>query len=140
MSEVNKSIVRRFVDEVINRGDLGAVDELLLEGFVDHQPLLEGLPQGRGGVKQQFALLHAAFSGLHLELEQVVAEGDQVAFRGVLHGTHSGQLESLAPTQQALALEMYSILRLAKGRITEHWSALKHQDLLQALRPHSYPV
>lgn len=134
MSEVNKSIVRRFVDEVVNRGDLGAIEELLCEDFTDHQPWLSGLPGGRTGAKQQFALLHMAFAGLQLNLEQLLADGDRVAFRGILRARHSGQLRDIPASGKELELEVYEILRLSKGRIAEHWGSLSQQALEKAIK------
>ncbi len=136
MSEVNKSIVRRFVDEVVNRGDLGAIDELLCEEYTDHRALMSNLPSGRNGAKQQYALLHVAFPGLHLSLEQLIADGDRVAFRGVLRGTHQGQFLDIPPTATQIELETYEIMRLSKGRIAEHWGSVGFENLLEILQTH----
>lgn len=135
MSEANKSIFRRFVDEVINRGDLGAVDELLSPDYVEHTELLPGLPSGREGAKQQFALLHAAFPDLCVTLEDAVAEEDRVASRSLWHGTHRGELLGLEATGKCLKFDLLEFVRIRKGRIVEHWGSTDSFSLLRLLNP-----
>lgn len=133
MSEANKSIFRRFVDEVINRGDLGAVDELLAEEYTEHSSLIPGLPAGREGAKQQFALLHAAFPDLSVTLEDTVAEDDRVASRSTWRATHRGEWLGLQATGQILEFSQLEIVRIRRGRITEHWGSAQAQNLMQLL-------
>lgn len=134
MSEVNKSIVRRFVDEVVNRGDLGAVDELLSPNYLDHDALIPGLPGGREGAKRLYALLHAGFPDLEVTIEDFVAEGDRVALRSLWRGTHRGEFGGMAPTGRTVAFENLELLRLQKGQIVEHWSIVDNRNLLQQLK------
>lgn len=133
MSEANKSIFRRFVDEVINRGDLGAVDELLAEEYTEHSCMIPGLPGGREGAKQQFALLHAAFPDLSVTLEDAVAEDDRVASRSTWRATHRGELLGLQATGQALEFSQLEIVRIRKGRIAERWGSTDPLSLRQLL-------
>lgn len=131
VSEANKSIFRRFVEEVVGRGDLGAVDELLGEGFVEHGALLPDLPTGREGAKRQYALLHAAFPDLEVSLEDTLAEGDRVAGRSVWRGTRNGSVGTGAD----LNIHRLKIVRIQKGRIVEHWGDATAPGLLQASPP-----
>lgn len=147
MSELNKAIVRRFVDEVVNRGDLGAVDELLAPNFLEHDALIPGTsagpekaadstatrPKGRESAKRQYALLHAGFPDLRVTVEDCVAEGERVALRSVWRGTHRGEFLGLAPTGRAIALENLELLRLQRGQIVEHWGLMDGSTLLTLL-------
>ncbi len=130
MSEVNKSIVRRFVDEVVNRGNLGAVDELLSPNYLDHDALIPGLPAGREGAKRLYALLHAGFPDLEVTIEDSVAEGDRVALRTLWRGTHRGEFVGIAPSGRTVAFENLELLRLRQGLIVEHWSLMAYPQLL----------
>ncbi|RIH81799.1 hypothetical protein Mterra_02957 [Calidithermus terrae] len=133
MSEVNKSIVRRFMDAVINRGDLGAVDELLAPDCLDHVAEVLGLPAGREGAKRLYALLHAGFPDLEVTVEDCVAEGECVAVRSRWRGTHRGDFLGVAPTGEEVRLESLELLRLRHGRIVERWGAADARTLLRRL-------
>lgn len=133
MSEANKTIFRRFVDEVINRGDLGAVDELLSPGYLEHDPLIPGLPGGREGAKQLFALLHAGFPDLSVTLEDLVAEGERVAVRSRWRGTHRGEFLGVRPTGQVVDFENLELVRIRQGQIVEHWGQGQASSILYRL-------
>ena len=147
MSEVNKAIVRRFMDEVVNRGDLGALDELVAPNFLEHGALIPGAdsgldeaasnavtrPTGRESAKRQYALLHAGFPDLRVTVEDYVAEGERVALRSVWRGTHRGEFLGVAPTGRIIALENLELLRLQRGQIVEHWSLMDEHTLLGLL-------
>ncbi|WP_051195642.1 ester cyclase [Meiothermus rufus] len=130
MFEVNKSIVRRFVEEVVNRGNLGAVDELLSPQYHHHAPLMSGLSGGREDAKRLYALLHAGFPDLEVRILHLVAEGEQVALHSHWQGTHRGVFAGLAPSGCRLAFENLELLRLRQGLIVEHWSLLGYPQLL----------
>jgi steroid delta-isomerase-like uncharacterized protein len=133
VSEVNKAIVRRFVDEVVNRGDLGAVDELVAPNFLEHDALIPGAQAGRESAKRQYALLHAGFPDLKVTVEDYVAEGERVALRSVWRGTHRGEFLGVAPTGRTIALENLELLRLQRGQIIEHWGLMDGSTLLTLL-------
>ena len=57
MKEENKAILRRAVEEVVNKGNLGLIDEMVASDFVDHTPLPE-LPPNREGIRQTIRMLH----------------------------------------------------------------------------------
>ena len=132
MSEANKTIFRRFVDEVINRGDLGAVDELLAPHYLEHDPL-PGMPGGREGAKQLFALLHAGFPDLSVTLEDLVAEGERVAVRSRWRGTHRGEFLGIRPTGRVIDFENLELVRIRQGQIVEHWGLGQASSVLHRL-------
>jgi predicted ester cyclase len=85
-----KDRTREAFDRMFNRGDLGYVDEAVAVGAVDHQE-----PEGTDMVahlKQVIATLRTAFPDLHFELHEVLCEGDVVACRSTMTGTHRGPL------------------------------------------------
>ena len=65
--EENKATVRMFYDEVLNRRNLGVIDKVTAENYVDHTAA-PGLPPGREGEKLWFQMLHAAFPELTLRM------------------------------------------------------------------------
>ena len=96
MSEQNKTLVRRVVEEVYNQGNLAVADELAASDLVVHQTSQE--IRGREGAKQYVAALRAAFPDLHMTIEDQIAEGDRVVTRWTARGTHTGEFHGIPPT------------------------------------------
>ena len=88
MSERNKAHVRRIIEEVYNRGDLGAVAEVASSDLVIHAP--SGDIRGHEGAREYVAALRTGFPNLTITIEDQVAEGDMVVTRWVARGTHRG--------------------------------------------------
>ena len=102
MSDANKALTRRFIDEVFSKGNLAAVDELVADDFVDHSPPPD-VPPDKVGMKQIVEMFRSAFPDLTVTVEDMVAEGDKVAVRVVTHGTHQGELMGIAATGRTVA-------------------------------------
>jgi len=98
-----KAVVRRFVEEVFNGGNIALCDELISADAVDHAAP-PGVAPGREGVKQVMLMFRAAFPALHEAIEDMVAEGDRVCSRLTLRGTHRGEFMGMAPTGKAIAV------------------------------------
>jgi len=86
-----KATVRRFYEEVVGRGSTAAAEELLSADLLDHGVPPMFLP-GRAGFLQFAASLKTAFPDLRVTVEDLIAEGDQVAARVSVRGTHKGVL------------------------------------------------
>jgi predicted ester cyclase len=84
--EENTALVRRAVD-AFNRDD-----------YVDHGPSRAALPPGPEGVRQAWHMMRSAFPDLQATLDDLVAEGDKVAVRGHIDGTHDGEVMGIPPT------------------------------------------
>lgn len=129
-TEQNKALVRRFVEEVVNRQNLEAIDALVAADFVEHDELAVGSPPGPAGQKRFIGMILRAFPDLHIEVKQAVAEGDTVVFYQTLRGTHRGEFMGLAPTGKAVAFDATDIVRVANGQMAEHWSVMDTLGLL----------
>ena len=112
-TEVNKAVLRRIFDEVINRKNLDLADGLYSEEHVLH-PEGSGVGRGPEGMRQAFAGLHEEFPDIQVEIESMVAEGDLVAVRLTFSGTH-------APTGQRAAWPEMVFTRFSEGRAAESW-------------------
>ena len=99
MSEQNKTLVRRVVEEVYNQGNLAVADELAVSDLVIHLTSQE--IRGREGAKEYVAALRAAFPDLHMTIEDQIAEGDRVVTRWTARGTHTGEFQGIPPHRQA---------------------------------------
>ncbi len=131
--EENKAILRRGYEEIHNKGNLAAVDELIATNFVDHDPLNAGLPPGPQGVKEGFAMLRAAFPDLHVTVEDMIAEGDKVVARLTMRGTHKGELMGIPATGKQIAVAVIDIIRFAGGKGVEHWNVIDNLGMMQQL-------
>jgi steroid delta-isomerase-like uncharacterized protein len=131
-TEVNKAIVRRFVEEVQNGGDLAALDEFAAPGYVNHSAP-PGVPADREGLKQLTAMFRRAFPDGRMTIEDMVAEGDRVATRKTFRGTHRGELMGIPPTGKAVTIGLIDFARLAGGRVVESWSVADELGLLRQL-------
>lgn len=130
--EDNKALIRRFYDE-IDKGNIAAMDELVSEDYLNHDPLpFPGIAEGRAGLKQAFEMFWNATPGTH-EIEDQVAAGDKVMtrLRGV--GKHEGELAGIPPSGNDLDVKAIAVHRIADGKIVEHWSVVDSATLLQQL-------
>ncbi len=117
-TEQNKAVVRRFIEEVLNKQNAALVDELLAPDYVNHM-----MPGGREGFKQFLPMLRSAYPDLKMELniERLMAEGDYVMLRAAVRVTNAGKEAT------GSGLGEY---RLANGKIVEDWPLSGSADLM----------
>lgn len=131
MSAQNKQIARRTFEEIWNRGDLDAVDELIAGDFIGHSPPDE--THGPEGIKQFVSAMRSAFPDLHFTIEDQIAEGDRVATLWKAGGTHQGEFEGVPPTGKQASVQGMTIDRIANGKVVEGWTNWDALGLLQKL-------
>jgi steroid delta-isomerase-like uncharacterized protein len=119
--EENKAVVRRFIDEVYNRADMAAADQVLAESAVDHDLLIwHQTGTGPAGIKEGIQMLHVGFPDLHAEIEELLGEDDRVVARMTMTGTNTGPYRGLPqPTGKHGDMRAIFIFRVADGRIAE---------------------
>ena len=120
MSEQNKALARRFYDEVFNKKNLNAVDELCVPGVVDHMAF-PGQAPGAQGLKAVFAEYFKGLPDTHLTLHETIAEGDFVVVRFTGTGTHMGTLMGAAPTGKKVSFHGMDMIRIKDGKATDVW-------------------
>ena len=120
MSAENKAILRRFFRQVLEGGDLNAIDLIASANFVDHQPA-PGQGPGVEGVKQFVSTLRHGLSNLRVELEHMIAEGDLVASHVTVRGTHTGDLFGMPPSGKDVAFRVSDVVRIQNGKVVERW-------------------
>jgi predicted ester cyclase len=115
----NKALVRRLIEEVYNRRNLDAADELLAPDFVDYGAT-PAEDVGIEGYKLAAATEQAASSDLHFSIEEQIAEGDKVVSRVVGSGSvDQRELKGVAPTGVRITIENISINRVVEGKIVD---------------------
>ncbi len=130
MSEHNKELVRRCIEQAVNTGNLNAADEVLANDYVYREPTV-GEKRGREGFKQLITMYRTAFPDVRLTVEQQIAEGDLVVTRWTARGTHRGELFGAPPTNKQVTVQGILISRIANGKIVEE---VESYDALGMLR------
>ena len=131
-AEESKAIMSRFW-EVWEQGDIDSLDELLAPDYVNHTLAAPDLPPGPEGVKEVVSMFRSGIPDLRVVIEDMIAEGDRVATRYALEGTHGGDLFGVAPTGRHLSIKSMTIERLSGGKIVEHWRVTDELDMMRQL-------
>jgi len=136
MSDAHKTLIRRFLEEVHNQGNLGAVDDFIHPEHVRHTNRSVGDGRdfhGPEGFRQAVAAFRVAFSDIHFTEEDLLADGDRVALRWTFRGTHTGEFGGIPPTGTRVTSQGVDIFRMAEGKIVERW-AYEDGSLMPQLR------
>jgi steroid delta-isomerase-like uncharacterized protein len=133
MSEGNKNILRRLIEEVWNKGNLPVADELLAPTYVNHEPSTPDVGRGPESEKKRATLYRTAFPDFRLTIEDLTAEGEIVTARWSCRGTHKGDLSGIAPTGKQFNISGISIARFAGGKMVEGWVNWDALGLMQQL-------
>lgn len=127
----NKLIIRRLVEEVINRGDMEAFDELVAADYVDLSE--ESDPVGRDEYRELVRETLAALPDLHMTIEGEVAEGDTVAIRFRASARHAGPFLGVPATGRTLTWSGMGWLRVRDGQVIERRNVTDVHGILQQL-------
>ena len=127
----NKAAVRQ-VYEAISGHNLDGYIQGLAANYVDHS-LPPGLPPGIESSRMLMAGVFAAFPDLVITIEDMIAEGNSVAGRVTLRGTHQGDFQGIPPTGKQVAFTSIEVFRVGDGKITERWGEVDTLGMLQQL-------
>lgn len=130
MSEQNKALVRRLIEEVWSRGNFAVVGKLVACDYVGHS---DTETHGTEGYKQFFIALRGAFPDLRVEIEDQIAEGDRVLARWTARGTHEGELWGIPPTARRGLVTGISLFRVADRQVAECWTEANYLGLIRQL-------
>ena len=133
MSEQNKQISRRVIDELFGQGRVEIAEELIAPDAISYDPAMPEPLRGPEGVKTAVAGYRAGFPDLSLRTETQIAEGDLVCTRWTAVGTNTGEFWGMAPTGKQATVTGITINRFADGRIVESWTNWDALGLLQQL-------
>jgi len=133
MSEENKSLVVRFVEEMLNRQNPAIIEELIAPDFVDHDAP-PGQTAGPEGVKRTLKLVRECLGDFEVLTDDIIAEGDRVVTRHTAEATHIGPFLGFAPTGRRLRWTAISIYRVGDGKIAERWGLMDYRSLERQLR------
>lgn len=131
-TEENKTIMRRIYEEVINRGNMVAADELIAADLVDHAPF-PGQKPDLDGFKEAVSSFRDAFPDLHATMDDVIAEGAMVAARFTMSGTHQGEFMGIPATGNRITITGIDLARFEGGKGVEHWANQDDLGMMQQI-------
>jgi steroid delta-isomerase-like uncharacterized protein len=120
MVSKNEGLVRRFFEELWNRGELTVADELIAAEHLHHLGGQELV--GPQGVRGAVTWLRTAFPDLRFEIDDVMSDGDRVVLRWTASGTHLGPFDDVRPTGRTVKWKGTDWFRLRAGQIVEVWA------------------
>lgn len=135
MSEENIALIRRWFEEVWNKGREEAIDELFAENGIAHglADVAGSALRGPQDFKPFFRTFRSAFPDIEVVVEDTVAEGDKVAARCVVRGKHQSDSLGFAATGQATEFTGITIVRIEKGKIAEAWNNFDFMTMYKQL-------
>lgn len=134
-SEENKAVIRRWIEEAWNKGNVDIAHEIYAKDFKatdvdDPTRILHG-PEA---IKQSVIKTRAAFPDIRFTIDHLIAEKDVVAGTFTIRGTHKGDLAGIPPTGKQVVFTAVDIWRFEAGKIIErHLAVFDRLDLLQQL-------
>lgn len=134
MSEENKALVRRELEEIFNEGRLDLADELLAADYVVHDSALSEPVRGIEGFKRLRAGYHDASSDVRTTIDDMITEDDKVVTRWTTRGTHDkGEMLGVPPTGKRIEVTGITVNRISGGKIAEDWTVWDSLGLLRQL-------
>lgn len=120
MSEKNKEIIRRYVQEIYNNGNLDKLAEFVAPDYVNHTEVQE--VEGISGLHAFVTAMRASMPDMHQEIHNQIVEGDLEVHRYTITGTHQEEWLSIPASGNPVTIEGLTLSRLREGKIVEEWT------------------
>ena len=122
--EANKALMRRWFEEVWNRGRADAIPEMFAEDGIAHglSDDVDAPLKGPNGFLPFHGQFREAFPNIEVVVEDQIAEGDLVATRCSVRGKHQGDSLGFAATNSPVDFTGVTITRIRDGKIVEAWN------------------
>ena len=133
MSAQNKATARRALEEIESQGDLDRLTEVFTADCRNHDPVNDEDTVGHEAFREEISGYRAAFPDVQYTIEEQLAEGDLVASRWTVRGTHKGELMGIPATGKKIELTGITIQRFEGGKIAEEWWNWDTLGLMQQL-------
>ncbi len=130
---MNHAATMRNTYELISAGDIAGFGDLVADDFVEHQGG-PGFPATKEGTLDFFRALLEAFPDLHMNVEDMIADGDKTVARVTTTGTHRGDFMGIPPTGSTIDMQLIDIMQFdGAGQVCEHWGVADMLSLMQQL-------
>jgi steroid delta-isomerase-like uncharacterized protein len=132
MATDNIALMKRFVDEVWNKGTLKVADELASTTALFHDPIAKEL-SSLDAFKKHVESIRSAFPDFRVALDDIASSGDKIYTRWTVTGTNKGSFMGMPPTNKRTVLVGMSTHRIQSGKIVETWMNYDLLGMLQQL-------
>lgn len=122
-------MLRRVYEEVFNQGKVELIGDLVTADAKDH----ENGDHGPDGMKRTIATFRNAFPDIRMTVDDMIAEGDKVAARVTVTGTHQGEFMGIPATGKKINVQTIDILRFEGGKLAEHWGITDTGAMMEQL-------
>jgi steroid delta-isomerase-like uncharacterized protein len=127
-----KALAQRWFTEVMNEGKEEVIDELCAENFVDHDPL-PGTSPDREGIHDFVKQVRAAFPDIEMTADDILVEGDRLAVRSTVRGTHQGEFMGIPASSKKVEVSNYDFVRFENDQVVEHWGTIDSAALMEQI-------
>ena len=131
--EKNKVVAKRLAEEIFSKGDMKTFDEILAPNYVNHNIPVPGIPGTKEGFRRVVAATREAFPDVQVSIKTMVAEGEYVVFRDVVHATSRGAFFGVPANGKKLEWTEIHFLKIANDQIAEHWTNFDQLGILRQL-------
>jgi steroid delta-isomerase-like uncharacterized protein len=131
-TEDNKALVRLYIEEAWNKGNVSVIDDLMSENYTRH---VSGCPAPltRESHKKRILQIHRALPDVTMTIEDMVADEDRVASRVTLRGTQRDTFMGIPATGRQVTVTGIDIARVVDGKVVEHWAEMDTLGLIKQL-------
>lgn len=130
--QANKAVIRRYVEELLNRNDMAALPSIVAPDAVLESPMLDKPIQGLDGIRQFIEALHTGFPDLACQIKTIIGEGDEVAYYLHCEGTHKGTFAGVPATNKLVYWTVLKMVTLRDGEIVRLRTCDNLQKVLRA--------
>jgi predicted ester cyclase len=127
----DSDVITRLANEVFMGGDFSGWDDLIDDGFVDHDPM-PGMADDKKGQRDVAEMVVSAFSNRKMSMHDVAETGDgRVVENWRMEGTHTGEAMGIPPSNKDISVRGMELWRVANGKVVEHWGVVDISDVLE---------
>jgi predicted ester cyclase len=127
-----EALAQRWAREGVANGQVEVFDELVSADVIDHSSSTD--VRGVEGFKIRTRAVHAAFQNVEVAVEDLLVDGNKIAWRWTLKGTHNGPFLGVSSTGKRVSMTGINIQRVRDGRVVEHWSNADQLGLLRQVQ------
>jgi predicted ester cyclase len=128
----NKELVRRYIEEVVNTGNVERLSEFISPDYVAIYNNIR-YESGLEGAKEHILRFRETFYDLHVTIDRQIAEGDWVATQITARGVHKGIWMDMKPTGKTVMITCVNVDKIVDGKIVEHGGAADMLEPLMAI-------
>ena len=131
----NKTLAKRFYEEILNSRNMDVADEILAPHYIDHSAAAPGLEN----FKRYLAIIISVFPDINVTIEDMFADDDKVAARLTVRGTQFGPFRGFPAKGGQATWSGMDIIHISNGKIVERWSERDFLHMLVQLGHVEYP-